>query len=732
MYIFMKDINSATMKTNSQGGRRRKRGGHDPEEEESAAKRQRSMEMDHKHNLCMRTVVFGDPDKRTATKPAAPRHRSRSPLRVRCSVDGESIGSRMCTVSIGGGEQGRGGPRRQRSPRSPLCRSHPVDENHDGPSSKRPSVWSRLGPSGAPSHTTSGPEGHRWQRLSVVPPVTTRAEPAEYRAPARNVSQEPSTWYQITIPFGRKYGKEGLLQFLQQGCCTPFTPLQFHFEGDMATFYVVNYMVALNLKALSRKIVFPDNYRAIVLMRPVLGPPSPLAGDLTKDDQRLIEEEAELPQPPASMSMMVPKVMAPSAQPPTVLPAAERPTALPATARPRKAQPREDRAPMALPRTALPPTALPTTPQPPTPLPPTPLPPTPLPPTPLPTTPQPPTPLPPTPLPPTPLPPTPLPPTPQPPTALPPTPLPPTALPPTPLPPTPLPPTPLPPTPLPPTPLPSTPLPPTPLPTTPQPPTALPPTPLPPTPLPPTSLPPTPLPPTAQPPIALPPTSADIQGLIANFLKEYYGLYDTADREGLLKKYQKDALITIYTPSESSLGEEGTDKPTPEDSPQLKCERLTAEDFIKELTHKHHDMSSFTTTVSRGTDTQVNFTVHGFFKETKNCQESVKMFWRVVQLVPTMDGRPSVASERMFIREALSSEMPPAFASTTSATSSSCPLTALTSSQQETVNSFAETSHMTPEWSQRCLERNNWNFSKAADDFIHLYEAGKIPGEAFQ
>ncbi|XP_078471552.1 nuclear RNA export factor 1-like [Lampetra planeri] len=107
------------------------------------------------------------------------------------------------------------------------------------------------------------------------------------------------------------------------------------------------------------------------------------------------------------------------------------------------------------------------------------------------------------------------------------------------------------------------------------------------------------------------------------------------------------------------------------------------------------------------------------------------MFWRVVQLVPTMDGRPSVASERMFIREALASEMPPAFASTTSATSSSCPLTVLTSSQQEIVNSFAEKSHMTPKWSQRCLERNNWDFSKAADYFIHLDEAGKIPGEAF-
>ncbi|CAN0225177.1 unnamed protein product [Lampetra planeri] len=516
--------NRSSSSSHYPGGQRRKRGGRDPEEEESAAKRRQSMEMDHKHSLCMRTVVFGVPDERTATKPAAPRHKSRSPLRVRCSVDEESIGSRMCTVSSGGGgEQGRG------------CRVVAQwDPLHDNTR-----VWSRLGASGAPPHTTSGPEGHRWQRLSVVPPVTTRAESAECRAPLRNISQEPSTWYQITIPFGRKYGKEGLLQFLQQGCCTSFTPLQFHFEGDMATFYVVNYMAALNLKALSRKIVFPDNYRAIVLMRPVLGPPPPLAAGLTKDDRRLIE-----------------------AQPPT-----------------------------ALPHTAQPPTALPPTP--------------------------------------------------------------------------------------------------------------------------------------------LPPTSADIQGLIANFLKEYYGLYDTADREGLLKKYHKDALITIYTPSESSLGEEGTDKPTPEDSPQLKCERLTAEDFIKELTHKHHDMSSFTTTVSRGTNTQVNFTVHGFFKETKNCQESVKMFWRVVQLVPTMDGRPSVASERMFIREALASEMPPAFASTTSATSSSCPLTVLTSSQQEIVNSFAEKSHMTPKWSQRCLERNNWDFSKAADYFIHLDEAGKIPGEAF-
>ncbi|XP_078733295.1 uncharacterized protein LOC144947814 isoform X2 [Lampetra fluviatilis] len=91
--------------------------------------------------------------------------------------------------------------------------------------------------------------------------------------------------------------------------------MNFHFEGVMATFSVVDYIAAVKLKARSRKIVYPDNYRAIVLMRPLVGPPSPLAAELTEDDRRLIEEEAKLPQPPASTALP-PTALPPTPQPP--------------------------------------------------------------------------------------------------------------------------------------------------------------------------------------------------------------------------------------------------------------------------------------------------------------------------------------------------------------------------------------------------------------------------------
>ncbi|CAN0223740.1 unnamed protein product [Lampetra planeri] len=120
------------------------------------------------------------------------------------------------------------------------------------------------------------PNGYQ-QQPSAILSETTQGKSAESHAPECNDGQNPSTWYQIT----------------------------FHFEGVMATFSVVDYMAAVKLKARSRKIVYPDNYRAIVLMRPLVGPPSPLAAELTEDDRRLIEPPTPLPTTSADIQCLI-------------------------------------------------------------------------------------------------------------------------------------------------------------------------------------------------------------------------------------------------------------------------------------------------------------------------------------------------------------------------------------------------------------------------------------------
>uniref|UniRef100_A0A8C6UC98 Nuclear RNA export factor 1 n=1 Tax=Neogobius melanostomus TaxID=47308 RepID=A0A8C6UC98_9GOBI len=199
----------------------------------------------------------------------------------------------------------------------------------------------------------------------------------------------------------------------------------------------------------------------------------------------------------------------------------------------------------------------------------------------------------------------------------------------------------------------------------------------------------------------------------------YYSIYDSSDRQPLLDAYHDGASFSLTTPfstqnpsSRSSLGEYHKDSRNLKrlkDSTMrfrlLKHTRLNVVAFLNELPKTQHDIASFTVDVN-------TYTVSISFKmKNGKSRESTMAFSRVFITVPAEE-----------IRKAFVAPAP---------TPSSSPVPTLTAPQQEMLTAFSLMSGMNLEWSQKCLQDNEWDFNKAAQIFTQLRSDGRIPDVAF-
>uniref|UniRef100_A0A8C6U4B4 Zgc:153681 n=1 Tax=Neogobius melanostomus TaxID=47308 RepID=A0A8C6U4B4_9GOBI len=209
------------------------------------------------------------------------------------------------------------------------------------------------------------------------------------------------------------------------------------------------------------------------------------------------------------------------------------------------------------------------------------------------------------------------------------------------------------------------------------------------------------------------------------FFCRYYSIYDSSDRQPLLDAYHDGASFSLTTPFSTqnpsrycSLGEYHKDSRNLKrlkDSTMrfrlLKHTRLNVVAFLNELPKTQHDIASFTVDVNTYTNTLLAFTVSGVFKEDGKSRESTMAFSRVFITVPAEE-----------IRKAFVAPAP---------TPSSSPVPTLTAPQQEMLTAFSLMSGMNLEWSQKCLQDNEWDFNKAAQIFTQLRSDGRIPDVAF-
>uniref|UniRef100_A0A673AV54 Nuclear RNA export factor 1 n=1 Tax=Sphaeramia orbicularis TaxID=375764 RepID=A0A673AV54_9TELE len=251
-------------------------------------------------------------------------------------------------------------------------------------------------------------------------------------------------------------------------------------------------------------------------------------------------------------------------------------------------------------------------------------------------------------------------------------------------------------------------------------------------------------------PTAIPPCkgscfgSDEIKALILRFLQQYYSIYDSADRQPLLDAYHDGASLSLTTPystqnpSRSSLGEYHKDsrnlkriKDSTIRFRLLKHTRLNVVAFLNELPKTQHDIASFTIDVNTYTNTLLSFTVSGVFKEVDGkSRESTMAFSRVFITVPAGNSGLCIVNDQLFIRMATTEEIRRAFVAP-APTPSSSPVPTLTAQQQEMLTAFSLKSGMNLEWSQKCLQDNEWDFNRAAQIFTQLRTEGKIPDVAF-
>ncbi|XP_043077363.1 nuclear RNA export factor 1 isoform X1 [Puntigrus tetrazona] len=239
--------------------------------------------------------------------------------------------------------------------------------------------------------------------------------------------------------------------------------------------------------------------------------------------------------------------------------------------------------------------------------------------------------------------------------------------------------------------------------------------------------------------------SEEIKNIILCFLQQYYSIYDSGDRQPLLDAYHDGAAFSLSIPftlqnaSKSSLGEYQKDSRNirrMKDDPTtrfrlIKHTRLNVVAFLNELPKTQHDIASLIVDVNTYTATLLAFTVSGVFKETDSkARDSFRAFSRVFIAVPAGNAGLCIVNDELFVRNATTEEIRRAFVAP-APTPSSSPVPTLSAPQQEMLSAFSQKSGMNLEWSQKCLQDNDWDFDRAAQIFTGLKAQGKIPDVAF-
>ncbi|KAL9953113.1 hypothetical protein ACROYT_G040473 [Oculina patagonica] len=248
-----------------------------------------------------------------------------------------------------------------------------------------------------------------------------------------------------------------------------------------------------------------------------------------------------------------------------------------------------------------------------------------------------------------------------------------------------------------------------------------------------------------------------IKELVLQFLEQYFKVYDTEDRQGLLEAYHDQAIFSMCVNTETlmkdrsahrgpSLGEylknsrnmKRVAEPERRNN-LLKHSRLSVVAFLNELPGTKHDLKTFTVDVNLALPTCLSFVVRGLFLENS---KNLRSFTRVFIAVPTASGKAlSIINDELHIRNASSAQVEGIASATTASTGTIGTLQASPTAnsstlmstpwQQEMVLKFSEQSTMNVQWSYKCLSENEWNYEKAALAFTSLKDGGGIPPEAF-
>uniref|UniRef100_A0A8C0K316 Nuclear RNA export factor 2-like n=1 Tax=Canis lupus dingo TaxID=286419 RepID=A0A8C0K316_CANLU len=210
--------------------------------------------------------------------------------------------------------------------------------------------------------------------------------------------------------------------------------------------------------------------------------------------------------------------------------------------------------------------------------------------------------------------------------------------------------------------------------------------------------------------------SETLKSLVLQFLQQYYLIYDSGDRQGLLGAYHDEACFSLAIsfnpedPAPDNYRAQGVATPT------LACfsTPLPIAQCVQLLKHTNCDIVCSLCVLPK-TQHDLSSLVVDMWFQTHHC-------WRcgIVHSSTCLRAHfPSslcIVNDELFVRDATPGETQSAFSN--QETFSSMPT--LSQEQQEMVHAFSTQSGMKLEWSQKCLQDNEWNYTRAGQVFTVL------------
>lgn len=245
------------------------------------------------------------------------------------------------------------------------------------------------------------------------------------------------------------------------------------------------------------------------------------------------------------------------------------------------------------------------------------------------------------------------------------------------------------------------------------------------------------------------------QAIVSKFVEEYYSIYDSESRTGLLAAYHDNSFISITTstlqnstPVEALTAYHNVSrnflrsKLSPEmNATRLKRGKAATVALLCDLPLTKHDPQAMAVDLTFFTPQMIILTITGVFKERKESNpkaEHVRTFHRTFTIVPNNFGLLCIMNDMMHVTNATLLQSKKAFK--TLIIPKPLPMTISTellvpqlddNTKLQMIQSMMAQTNMNYEWSKKCLEENNFDYNRACFVFNELYKVNKVPPEAF-
>uniref|UniRef100_A0A023GFK0 Putative mrna export factor tap/mex67 n=1 Tax=Amblyomma triste TaxID=251400 RepID=A0A023GFK0_AMBTT len=239
--------------------------------------------------------------------------------------------------------------------------------------------------------------------------------------------------------------------------------------------------------------------------------------------------------------------------------------------------------------------------------------------------------------------------------------------------------------------------------------------------------------------------SEEVKQVVVQFLEQYFSIFDSKDRSGLLDAYHDNAVFSLtavklvatktdvkeFQRESRNLVRMSNAESRRE---KLKSGRLNIVSFLNQLPETRHDPSSFTVDIPLVTPTLMCFTVFGILRLVHKglILPPLRSFTRNFFVVPQGAGF-SIINETLFItggtEEQIKAYPTP---ENTPVTSSTTPPPSASNDRDRLITELCAQTRMNRAFAERCLEQSDWNVQKAFTVFSEINVRGGIPPEAFQ